>query len=339
MSELSTIHVATGQPYDVTVGHGAVSGLRAAVGDAARVAILHPKVLGDEATALAHQLDAEVTQIQLPRGEKAKTAKVLDACWKILAEDGFTRTDAVVGLGGGATTDLAGFVAATWLRGVRYVSVPTTLLAMVDAAVGGKTGINLKAGKNLVGAFWQPDAVLCDTEVLSTLPPDEWRCGLGELAKYHWLGGGNLDELALDDRVAACVRIKADVVASDEREGGRRAILNYGHTLAHAIETASDHALRHGEAVAIGLVYAAEVAHRLGRIDAEAVAEHRRVLNAYDLRATLPDGLGDDELIGLFARDKKATREVTFVLDGPNGVEPVTGIPESVLRDALTAVR
>ena len=272
-------------------------------------------------------------------GETNKTLATVEDLCRQFARWELTRADAVVGVGGGIVTDIAGFVASVYHRGLPVVQVATTLLAQIDAAVGGKTGVNLPEGKNLVGAYWQPSAVLCDTEVLATLPPDEWRCGLGELAKYHWLGGGDLDALELDERVAACVRIKADVVASDEREGGRRAILNYGHTLAHAIETASDHALRHGEAVAIGLLYAAEVAYRLGRIDAAAVAEHRRVIGAYELRSTVPDGLSDGELIGLFARDKKATREVTFVLDGPNGVEPVTGISDDLLRDALAAVR
>ena len=325
--------------YPVLVGPGIRSELAALLpaaipGGVRRVAVVTERGLGIEVDP---GVPFEVFEFE--GGERHKTLSTIEDLCRRFAAWELTRADAVVGVGGGIVTDVAGFAASVYHRGIPAVHVATTLLAQIDAAVGGKTGVNLPEGKNLVGAYWQPSAVLCDTEVLSTLPPDEWRCGLGELAKYHWLGGGNLDELALDDRVAACVRIKADVVASDEREGGRRAILNYGHTLAHAIETASDHALRHGEAVAIGLVYAAEVAHRLGRIDAAAVAEHRRVLNAYDLRATLPDGLGDDELIGLFARDKKATREVTFVLDGPNGVEPVTGIPESVIRDALAAVR
>ena len=325
--------------YPVLVGPGIRSELAALLpaaipGGVRRVAVVTERGLGIEVDP---GVPFEVFEFE--GGERHKTLSTIEDLCRRFAAWELTRADAVVGVGGGIVTDVAGFAASVYHRGIPAVHVATTLLAQIDAAVGGKTGVNLPEGKNLVGSYWQPSAVLCDTEVLSTLPPDEWRCGLGELAKYHWLGGGNLDELALDDRVAACVRIKADVVASDEREGGRRAILNYGHTLAHAIETASDHALRHGEAVAIGLVYAAEVAHRLGRIDAAAVAEHRRVLNAYDLRATLPDGLGDDELIGLFARDKKATREVTFVLDGPNGVEPVTGIPESVIRDALAAVR
>jgi 5-deoxy-5-amino-3-dehydroquinate synthase len=272
-------------------------------------------------------------------GEAHKSLSTIEALCSEFARWGLTRADCVVGVGGGLVTDVAGLAASLYHRGLPVVHVATTLLGQIDAAIGGKTGVNLPEGKNLVGTYWQPSAVLCDTEVLATLPPREMRGGLGELAKYHWLGGGRLDELPLDERVAACVRIKAEVVASDEREGGRRAILNYGHTLAHAIETAGAYDLRHGEAVAIGLVFAAELARRLGRIDDDAVAEHRRVVAGYDLPVTLPDGLDDDTLLSLFARDKKATRELTFVLDGPNGVEVVTGVAEPAIRDALAAVR
>jgi 5-deoxy-5-amino-3-dehydroquinate synthase len=272
-------------------------------------------------------------------GEEHKSLATIEALCRDFARRGITRADCVIGVGGGIVTDVAGFAASVFHRGLPVVHVATSLLAQIDAAIGGKTGVNLPEGKNLVGTYWQPSAVICDTAVLETLPPREYRGGLGELAKYHWLGGGRLDDLPLDERVAACVRIKADVVASDEREGGRRAILNYGHTLAHAIETAAGYDIRHGEAVAIGLVYAAELARRLGRIDDAAVAEHRRVVGAYDLPSTVPNGLGDDELLELFARDKKAVRELTFVLDGPDGVEIVRSIDETDLRAALSAVR
>jgi 5-deoxy-5-amino-3-dehydroquinate synthase len=181
--------------------------------------------------------------------------------------------------------------------------------------------------------------VLCDTDVLATLPPREYRNGLGEMAKYAFLGVDRLPDLPLDEAVAACVRCKAEVVASDEREGGRRAILNYGHTLGHALETAGRYDLRHGEAVAIGLVYAAEVAFRLGRIDADRVAHHRRVVAGYDLPMIVPPGLDPEELVALFARDKKAVRGLTFVLDGPHGVEPVRVDDRTLLLDALDAVR
>jgi 5-deoxy-5-amino-3-dehydroquinate synthase len=244
----------------------------------------------------------------------------------------------VIAVGGGMVTDVAGFAAAVYHRGVPVVHVSTTLLGQIDAAIGGKTAVNLPEGKNLVGAFWQPAAVLCDTETLATLPPKEYRSGLGEMAKYRFLGAEDLLDLPLDERVAACVRIKAEVVASDEREGGRRAILNYGHTLGHALEIATAFSLTHGECVAIGLVYAAELACLLGRIDRGRVDEHRATVAAYDLPATLPPGIDAGDLLPLFARDKKAVRGVTFVLDGPNGVEPVSGVDERFVRDALEAI-
>ncbi len=277
--------------------------------------------------------------IELPDGETAKSLDQVQRICSQMARAGITRADVIVALGGGVVTDVAGFVAAVYHRGIRYVSVPTTLLAQVDAAIGGKTGVNLDEGKNLVGAFWQPHAVLCDSEFLATLPEREMRSGQGELAKYHFLGGDHLSDLELDDRIAAAVQIKADVVSADEREGGRRIILNYGHTLAHAIETAGRYGLRHGEAVAVGLVYAAEVALRLGRIDEARVAEHRRVVADYGLDGHLPAGLDDAELIGLFARDKKAIEGVTLILDSSDGVQPVLGVPEAVLYDALRALR
>jgi 5-deoxy-5-amino-3-dehydroquinate synthase len=214
--------------------------------------------------------------------------------------------------------------------------VPTTLLGQIDAAIGGKTGVNIREGKNLIGAFWQPAAVLCDTETLSTLPPREYRSGLGEMAKYAFLGVPDLRDLSLDDAVAACVSCKADIVGADEREDGRRALLNYGHTLAHALETAGSYDLRHGEAVGIGLVYAARLAHRLGRIDGERVSEHEAVVAAYDLPLRMPPGLDRDELIAIMARDKKASGEgLTFVLDGPCGIDVVRDVPERAVMDTL----
>jgi 5-deoxy-5-amino-3-dehydroquinate synthase len=227
------------------------------------------------------------------------------------------------------------------------VHVATTLLAQVDAAIGGKTGVNLPEGKNLVGAFWQPAAVLCDTDVLATLPARELRSGHGEMAKYHFLTGVDLMGLPLDERIAACVRIKASVVGADEREtsppapeAGRsgRAVLNYGHTLAHALETGGGYDLRHGEAVAVGLVFAAELARVLGRIDDGRVADHRRVVEAYELPSRLPAGADVDRLVALMARDKKAVSGMTFVLDGPRGIEPVTGVEPAAIDKALAAI-
>jgi 5-deoxy-5-amino-3-dehydroquinate synthase len=185
-----------------------------------------------------------------------------------------------------------------------------------------------------MGAFWQPGAVLCDTETLDTLPPREWACGKGEMAKYAFLGDPPQPDTDMEEQVARCVAIKAEVVAADEREGDRRMVLNYGHTLAHALEGAglADHPdwdLRHGEAVAVGLVFAALLAHRLGRIDEARVKEHRAVVGGYDLSTELPVGASAAELVAFMGRDKKAQQDLTFVLDGPNGVEPVRGVDEA----------
>jgi 5-deoxy-5-amino-3-dehydroquinate synthase len=321
--------------YDVLVGDGVRHELaRVVPASARRVAVVTQPGIGIEVDP-----GREHRVFEMPDGEESKSLATVEHLCREWARWGLNRADAVVAVGGGIVTDTAGFAAAVYHRGVPVVHVSTTLLGQIDAAIGGKTGVNIPEGKNLVGAFWQPSAVLCDTEVLATLPPREYRSGLGELAKYHFLGGGDLDALPLDERVAACVAIKAAVVAGDEREGGRRATLNYGHTLAHAIEIAGHHDLRHGEAVAVGLVFAGELAHRLGRIDADRVDEHRRVVGAYDLPATLPPGLTDDELIELMGRDKKALDGITFVLDGPNGVEQVTGVDRADIEAAIGAVR
>jgi 5-deoxy-5-amino-3-dehydroquinate synthase len=274
-------------------------------------------------------------------GEGAKTLATVEALCRGFAAWGLNRRDCVVAVGGGVVTDTAGFAAACYHRGVPVVHVPTTLLGMVDAAIGGKTGVNLPEGKNLVGAFWQPAAVVCDLDALATLPERERRSGCGEMAKYAFLGAPGLPDLELEEAVAACVRLKGEVVATDERElvagagPGRRALLNYGHTLAHALEVDGGFDLRHGEAVAIGLVFAARLAARLGRIDAGRVAEHRRVVAGYDLAGDVPDGHDPDRLVALMGRDKKAVDGLTFVLDGPAGCEVVAGIDPAVVREVL----
>lgn len=265
-------------------------------------------------------------------GERAKTMSNAEALCRGFAQWGLTRADVVVAVGGGVVTDLAGFAASIYHRGVPVVHVATTLLAQVDAAIGGKTGVNLPEGKNLVGAFWQPAAVLCDTEVLETLPPEEYRSGMGEVAKYHFLGEEGLDDLNLDEKIARCVALKGSIVAADEREGGRRAVLNYGHTLGHALEVLGGYGLRHGEAVAIGLVYAARLARHLGRIDHARVAQHERVVTGYGLPTVAPVRLDPVEVMAAMARDKKSTRGLAFVLDGPRGVEPVDVAPADAER-------
>jgi 5-deoxy-5-amino-3-dehydroquinate synthase len=342
-----TIPVKLGErSYDVVVGDGArellADALSSAVPSAGRVAVVTQEEIGVEVDP---GLPSEVFIV--PDGEGAKSLSTIEELCRGFARFGLARGDAVVAVGGGVVTDLAGFAAASYYRGIAYVNVATSLLAQVDAAIGGKTGVNLPEGKNLVGAFWQPSAVLCDTATLSTLPQREWASGRGEMAKYAFLTvpegsepDASLIDLPLDEQVARCAQIKADVVSADEREGNRRMVLNYGHTLAHALEASSfgptgSPDLRHGEAVAIGLVFAALLARRLDRIDDDRVGLHRRVVGAFDLRADLPDEVDPRSLVSYMARDKKAHHDLTFVLDGPHGVEPVRGIAEAEVLATL----
>lgn len=324
--------------YEVWVGTGVRHRLSEVIpGDVRRVAVVTQAAVADAGITVDPGVEHRV--FITDDGEHIKTLGSVEELCREFAQWGLTRRDAVVAVGGGAVTDLGGFAAAIYHRGVRVVYVSTTLLGQIDASVGGKTGVNLPEGKNLVGAFWQPTSVLCDTEALETLSAEEMRSGLGEMAKYHFIADADLESLGMTERIARCVEIKAEVVAADERESGRRAILNYGHTLAHALEARGGYDLRHGEAVAVGLIYAAELAHRTGRIDAERVAEHRRVVGGYDLPVCLPAGADADALVSLFSRDKKAVDGVTFMLDGPEGIQPVTGLEPVLLRETLEAIR
>ncbi len=325
--------------YEVVVGSGAVGELADLLPERARrvAVVTQPGIPAQFTDVVAHVPGLEVEVFEIGVGEAAKSLATIETLMSSFARMGLTRNDVVVGVGGGMVTDVAGFAAASWHRGIPVVHVSTSLLGMVDAAIGGKTGVNLPEGKNLVGAFWQPSGVVCDLDALATLPAREMRCGLGEMAKYHFLTGDDLLAMELDERIARCVEIKAEVVAADEREGGRRALLNYGHTLAHALEIATDHELAHGEAVAIGLIFAAELGLELGRIDEARVAEHRHVVaGEYDLMMRPPDGLDVDSLVSLMHRDKKALDGLTFVLDGSNGVEVVQGVDEAPVRSALS---
>jgi 5-deoxy-5-amino-3-dehydroquinate synthase len=319
--------------YDVVIGAGAIAHLDALLPlSSRRVAVVTQAEIPLEVSLPGRDVETHL----IGSGEEAKSLATIETLTRGFARQGLTRRDVVIGLGGGMVTDVAGFAAATWHRGTPVVHVSTTLLGMVDAAIGGKTGVNLPEGKNLVGAYWQPSGVICDLDALASLPGRETRCGLGEMSKYHFLTGDDLLSMPLAERIARCVEIKADVVASDEREGGRRALLNYGHTLAHALEIATDHDLAHGEAVAIGLIFAAELALELDRIDEARVDEHRRVVaGEYGLRITPPEGLDVGELIAIMGRDKKALDGLTFVLDGPDGVEVVEDVPESAVRSTL----
>jgi len=336
--------------YEVTVGPGARASLATAVRDAASsrhptVAVVTQEPLvglgwfGEIDPGAAHAV------LTVGEGERAKSLATVERLCRGFVERGLGRGDVVVAVGGGLVTDVAGLAASLFCRGVAVVHVPTTLLGQIDAAVGGKTGANLPEGKNLVGTFWQPAAVLCDTELLATLPERELACGRGELAKYALLGVGDgaLWEASTAEQVARCVAYKASVVEADERDQGGRALLNYGHTLAHALEGAvlgagSDWDLRHGEAVAIGLVFAAELACAMGRVERARVDAHRVAVARFGLSATLPAGARAGELVEIMARDKKSDHDLTFVLDGPRGIEVVHGVDPAVVVATLQAM-
>lgn len=330
-----------GRSYDVLVGHGTRHELAGLLPPSARRAA----IVTQDAIPIEVDPGVPTETFTIGHGESHKSLATIEALCRGFAGFGLTRNDVVIGVGGGMVTDVAGFAAASWHRGVAVVHVSTTLVGMVDAAIGGKAGVNLAAvdgvgGKNLIGAFWQPSGVICDLDALSTLPPREVRCGRGEMAKYHFLTGDDL--LAMDDeeRIARCVAIKAEIVSGDERETGRRALLNYGHTLAHALEVETNYALAHGEAVAVGLIYAARLARHLGRIDDHRVQQHYDVVGgSYELDTSLPDGVDPQRLIKLMGRDKKALGDgLTFVLDGPAGVEVVTDVPAAEASKVLEAM-
>ena len=368
MSDRTRLHVGGASPYDVVVGNHVLDELPALLGpDVRRVALLHDGGLDAlSAPVRAALLDGgyEVTTIPLlPSGEASKSYAVAEHCWEMLGESGFTRSDVVVTFGGGATTDVGGFVAATWLRGVRVIHVPTTLLGMVDAAVGGKTGINTGAGKNLVGSFHEPAGVLCDLDLLDSLPHAELVSGLGEVVKCGFIADPEILALVEDspaeglpspvlrELVERAIQVKIDVVVGDLRETGGsdghpgRESLNYGHTLAHAIERGTDYRTRHGEAVALGMVFVAEVARLTGHLDDETAARHTAVLSGVGLPTRLTPGPDDrlsfEEVLGTMRVDKKArgAQLRLVVLDGLARPAILTDPDEQVLRAAYDQVK
>jgi 3-dehydroquinate synthase len=343
--------------YDVVVGDGAIAQLAEVLARRARVAVVSQEHVADKHAHLVRAaLDdagAEHELFTVGDGEEHKTLATVEALCRGFTRFGVRRSDAVVALGGGLVGDVAGFAAAVHYRGVAVVQVPTTLLAMVDASIGGKTAVNLPEGKNLVGAFHQPVAVLADPTVLATLPEREYRCGLGEIAKYALLGEPAFAALVAEqgaalaarepgvvaDVVARSAAIKARFVAADEEERtGLRAHLNYGHTLAHGLETVCGYALAHGEAVAIGLVFAAELAGALERVPRAEVERQRGVVESLGLATQVPGGVGAGELLAVMARDKKSAGGLTFVLAGSDGLESVDDPPPAALRAAFAAV-
>jgi 3-dehydroquinate synthase len=353
MTSMATITVQGDRPYDVVVGHGAAQRISTVIDERAeKVAVLHaPGIDGIVEPVLRALRSRGLTtvQIELPDAEQAKTAAVLESCWRVLGDERFTRTDAIVSVGGGATTDAAGFVAASWLRGIDVVHIPTTTLAMVDAAIGGKTGINTDAGKNLVGAFHTPRAVLVDPGYAASLPSTDHVAGLAEVVKAGLIADTTILDIleadtadvlrpgsaALRDVVVRAIRVKAAVVSADLREvatsGPQREILNYGHTLGHAIERQQNYTWRHGDAVSVGMVFAAEVANAVDLLTGDEVGRHREILGSLGLPISYA-GSDWPHLLDTMRIDKKARGSVVrlVLLDGignpvvqPAPAEPV----------------
>lgn len=329
-----TVEVAVDPPYPVIIGTGLLGELGEQLAGAHKVAILHQPTLTQTAESIRSFLverGIDAHRVEIPDAEAGKDLPVVGFVWDVLGRIGVGRRDVIVSLGGGAATDVAGFVAATWLRGISIVHVPTTLLAMVDAAVGGKTGINTEAGKNLVGSFHQPKAVLVDLATLQTLPRNELVAGMAEIVKAGFIADPVILDLIEADPEAAVdpskdvlpelirrsIAVKAEVVAADEKESALREILNYGHTLAHAIERRERYRWRHGAAVSVGLVFAAELGRLAGRLDDATADRHRSVLQLLGLPVTY-DGDAFPHLLEYMAGDKKNRAGVLrfVVLDG-----------------------
>jgi 3-dehydroquinate synthase len=354
---MTTTRIEVAGRYDVVVGTGLLDELPGLLGrDVQRVLVVHPRALAATGEALREELAGrgfEAYAAEVPDAEEAKTAQVAAFLWGVLGQAGFTRSDAVVAVGGGATTDLAGFVAATWLRGIRVVHVPTTLLAMVDAAVGGKTGINTPEGKNLVGAFHEPAGVLCDLATLETLPLHDFTAGLAEVVKCGFIadpvildlveadpdGARRPDGPHVRELIERAIRVKADVVAADLREASLREVLNYGHTFGHAVEQVERYQFRHGAAVSIGMVYVAELARLAGRLDDALAERHRSVLTSLGLPTTYR---GDrwPQLLDAMRRDKKSRGSLLrfVVLSGLAAPTRLEGPDPALLQAAYAEI-
>jgi len=371
------IAVTGASPYDVTVGSDL---LQRAVDSiplgAARVLVVHSQPLQRKADYVKRLIDESGrlgVLVEVPDAEAGKTAEVAAFCWQVLGKSEFTRSDVVIGLGGGAVTDLAGFVAASWLRGVGIIQIPTTLLAMVDAAVGGKTGINITEGKNLVGAFHEPISVWCDVDFLQTLPRNDLVAGMAEVVKIGFIrdteilsiteaniallrsadtqdgsrevteaSGNALDPAAVPvllELITRAIQVKADVVSADLKESHLREILNYGHTFAHAIEYTERYQWRHGAAVAVGMVYAAELAGLAGKLTEAEVERHRSVLTSLGLPITYAGGRWDALHLAM-KRDKKTRGDMLrfVILQGIGNPVRFEGPDPTLLIAAYDAV-
>lgn len=356
-SDVTTIPVTGDRNYEVRVGRGILGSIAEVLGDRVnKVLIVHTPTVGRVADELREQLQQSFSQVllaEVPDAEDAKRIEVAAFCWQILGQADFTRTDAIIGLGGGAVTDLAGFVASTWLRGVKLIQVPTTVLGMVDAAVGGKTGINTSEGKNLVGTFYAPHAVICDLQLLDTLSKNEILAGFAEVAKCGFIAEPEiLDTIESDVALATdphsaefrrlielSIVVKARVVSEDFREDGLREILNYGHTLGHAIEHAERYQWRHGVAISIGMVFAAELGRMAGQLSDAVVDRHRRIFMLLGLPLNYPAARWP-QLLETMQRDKKARAGMLrfIVLDDIAKPRVLAGVDESVLHFAFQEI-
>lgn len=360
------VHVSGAEPYDVHIGDGVLEHLSTLLTSAPlKIALIHTTPVQRHSDAARAQLRArgyQVLDVTIPDAEAGKTIQVASGIWKRLADEGFTRSDAIVGLGGGAATDVAGFVAATWMRGIAYVNCPTSLLAMVDASTGGKTGVNIPEGKNLVGSFYTPRGVLADTRLLSTLPNDIFIEGLGEVVKSGFIMDTGILDIIRDNaddlRTIDCahmsasmhavvaeliertVRVKSKHVSADLKESGMREFLNYGHTLGHAIEQIEHFRWRHGQAVAVGMVFAAELANILGYLDDETVHMHRELLASVGLKTSW-DGGDYDAVLALMHRDKKARGNTLrfIILDEIGHPIHLDDPEESAVHEAFERIR
>ncbi|MEB4616230.1 3-dehydroquinate synthase [Leucobacter sp. M11] len=349
-TDLTLIPVTGEREYTVTVGRGLSGTVRQAVGErASKILIVHSPTVGRFAEELREFLAPSYEQVllaEVPDAESAKRIEVAAFCWEILGKSDFTRTDAIIGLGGGAVTDLAGFVAATWLRGVRLVQVPTSVLGMVDASVGGKTGINTTEGKNLVGAFYAPAAVICDLDLLATLPLNEIRAGFAEVAKCGFIAEPEILDLLEHEldatidpgtpqfrrAIELAIGVKATIVSQDFREDGVREYLNYGHTLGHAVEHAERYQWRHGAAISVGMMFAAELGRITGALSDAEVERHRTILGSLTLPLQYPIGRWPG-LLATMQRDKKARAGMLrfVVLDGIGKPGILAGTDDSLL--------
>lgn len=360
----TTVHVSAEVAYDVVIGRDLLDRIAVLLPGADRIAVIHAptqRILAGRISGALRDVGTQVTEIELPDAEDAKTSAIAEMCWGTLGAAGFTRSDAIVSVGGGATTDLAGFVAATWLRGIRVVHVPTTLLGMVDAAVGGKTGINTSAGKNLVGSFHSPVGVVCDVSSLNSLPRADLVAGLAEVVKVGFTRDTSiLDDIRrtpadacdpgselLPDLIRRAVQVKSDVVSDDFRETSAtglarklgREVLNYGHTFGHAIERNEAYRWRHGDAVAVGMVYVAELSHVTGHLNTAGVAEHREILELVGLPTAYAPGHWDN-LLAAMKVDKKARGSMLrfVILDAIGTPSSLEGPSDEALRAAYDQI-